>query len=477
MACLVVGVLAAVAIIPRPVLGPRDSGDLRLAADARAVAGDGRGLGSLAIARIANGRVSTAAVGDGFLPGPDTSFELGSVTKTFTGNLLADAVERGEIELDAPVERWMPELVGTPAGSLTPLELATHTSGLPSLPPQLVTRPDFYAPDGLPMLGGNPYRGVGTATMINWLRDVPLSGRGQRAYSNLGMSLLGHTVARAAGSDYPTLLRQRLLDPLGMTATSLALDEPAAPAARPHTAPGWAVGPWWGEAFAPAGTSTRTTLADLTRYARALLDGTAPGAAAMDPVDGPIGEEAGLAWQLAEVNGAAVVWHNGATAGTRTMLALDRQRGVAAIVFSDHGAAPDQDATIDLMGIRLVTGSTEPSNGPRFTIGGLVPVAIGLIFLTPLFLGLLRRRPPTRLAAVDVSAWAAAGLTLVALTGPWQFVPGIAWGVIAGVTLAAVVATARRAAAGRWIDRGAWFGVPSLLIGLAALGYLLLAFG
>ena len=52
---------------------------------------------------------------------------------------------------------------------------------------------------------------------------------------------------------------------------------------------------------------------------------------------------------------------------------LGPQRGVAAIVFSDHGAAPDQDATIDLMGIRLVTGSTEPSNGPRFTIGGLVP--------------------------------------------------------------------------------------------------------
>ncbi len=67
----------------------------------------------------------------------NTVFEIGSVTKVFTGTLLAEAVRRGEVKLDDPVSKYLPATVKTPTRNgieITLLELATHTSGLPRLP-------------------------------------------------------------------------------------------------------------------------------------------------------------------------------------------------------------------------------------------------------------------------------------------------------------------------------------------------------
>ena len=63
----------------------------------------------------------------------DTRFELGSITKTVTGLLLAEAVERGEVALDDPLGRHLAELAGTPIGEVTLRELATHEGGLPAV--------------------------------------------------------------------------------------------------------------------------------------------------------------------------------------------------------------------------------------------------------------------------------------------------------------------------------------------------------
>lgn len=77
----------------------------------------------------------------------DTAFEIGSVTKTFTGLLLAEAVERGEVALDDPIGAYL-ELGDAPAASATFEELATHRSGLPTFP----SDPEWMATveDGFP---------------------------------------------------------------------------------------------------------------------------------------------------------------------------------------------------------------------------------------------------------------------------------------------------------------------------------------
>ena len=111
--------------------GPRISGDQSLAGDFRATLDSDRGLASVEVARLRDGKVTYAGLApDGTVPPtPQTPFELGSITKTMTGMLLADAVRRGEMRHDAPVSDYLPELVGTPAGAATWTSSPPTTAG------------------------------------------------------------------------------------------------------------------------------------------------------------------------------------------------------------------------------------------------------------------------------------------------------------------------------------------------------------
>ena len=204
-----------------PALGDATSGDAALAADVRAALGSDRGLQSLSTGRVRDGQVVLAGLGetDGRAPDPSTPYELGSITKTFTASLLAVAVERGEVALDDPVATHLPELEDTPVGQSTLRQLATHTAGLPPFPtsstPRLL----------LNVVGNaNPY-GASTADLLQAARGTDVTGRGTYRYSNLGVALLGHALARAAGApDWAALVHERVLDPLGMMSTVITPD-------------------------------------------------------------------------------------------------------------------------------------------------------------------------------------------------------------------------------------------------------------
>ena len=174
---------------------------------------------------VGHGRL---AAGDPRVPDADTVFEIGSITKVFTAIVLADMVERDEARLDAPVR----ELLGPDASlpsrdgiEITPLHLATHSSGLPRLP-------DNLDPADL----ANPYADYTEADLMDFLSSHDLTRRvGESVeYSNLGAGLLGHALAVRAGADYETLVTGRVLDPLGMTDTAVALS----PSARGRLATG-----------------------------------------------------------------------------------------------------------------------------------------------------------------------------------------------------------------------------------------------
>jgi CubicO group peptidase (beta-lactamase class C family) len=256
---LLLGGLVGLALGPHSLSpGPRFSGDRLLAGDFRATLDSDHGLASVEVARLRDGKVTYAGLApEGtVLPTPQTPFELGSITKTMTGMLLADAERRGEMRRDAPVSDYLPELVGTAAGAATLKQLATHHSGLPPLP---------SSPPASSVLAAwgnaNPYA-MSVETLLRLTRNTPLGPPGHFAYSNLGMSLLGHAEARAAGAvDWPDLARQRLLVPLGMTNTTFVATAGQVPAetATPHKDNGWRAPHWYGAAFSPAGTSTYTT--------------------------------------------------------------------------------------------------------------------------------------------------------------------------------------------------------------------------
>jgi CubicO group peptidase (beta-lactamase class C family) len=148
----------------------------------------------------------------------DTVFEIGSITKVFTCLILGTMVERGEAALTDPVAKYLPEGVKVPergGKQITLQDLATHTSALPREPSNYSYTGDWSQP--LPDYSADE--------MYEFLRDCELTRDigVQYEYSNIGMALLGHALERCAGADYETLLKTRILDPLGMRDTGISL--------------------------------------------------------------------------------------------------------------------------------------------------------------------------------------------------------------------------------------------------------------
>ena len=206
----------------------------------------------------------TARVG-GSAPDEQTIFEIGSATKVFTANRLADAVQRGEVKLDDPVR--LPEPVRTPSRNgraITFRHLATHTSGLPRLPGNLFSTVKDV---------DNPYADYTVEDLHRFLGQCELKrdpGVGYE-YSNLGGGLLGHALEHAAQRDYETAVRERISEPLGMVDTRIHLDDAQKPRfARGHSEQGKPVSNWDFPAL-PGGGALRSTAKDLLAYLAANL--------------------------------------------------------------------------------------------------------------------------------------------------------------------------------------------------------------
>jgi D-alanyl-D-alanine-carboxypeptidase/D-alanyl-D-alanine-endopeptidase len=147
----------------------------------------------------------------------DTLFEAGSITKAFTSLLLAEMVERGEVALDDPVAKYLPAAVKVPTRNGKPItlqDLSRHRSALPRMPSNFNPKNPV-----------NPYVDYPVQRLYEFLsghelrRDIGA----EYEYSNLGAGLLGHALARRAGLSYEGLLQQRVLRPLGMASTGIAL--------------------------------------------------------------------------------------------------------------------------------------------------------------------------------------------------------------------------------------------------------------
>jgi serine-type D-Ala-D-Ala carboxypeptidase/endopeptidase len=266
-------------------------------------------------------------------PDGATVYEIGSVTKTFTALLLADAVQRGETSLDQPVQKLLPAYKIPSSGSrtITLLDVATQSSGLPRLPDNL-----------LPKDLANPYADYTTADLKKFLAGYHL----QRApgehyeYSNLGFGLLGQALSENTGMPYVDLVRRRITSALGMNDTAIALT-PAQTArfALGHDAQGKPVPAWDLGVFEGAG-ALRSSAYDLLVYVRAHMHPPAgPLSKALAEVTRPQratdrdSAKIGLAWQIESRQGQTIVWHNGMTGGSASFVGFnaDGSRGVVVL--------------------------------------------------------------------------------------------------------------------------------------------------
>ena len=251
------------------------------------------------------------------------------MTKAMTGLVIADAVRRGEVRMDAPVATYLPQLEGSPAGTATLQELVTHTAGYVEFGAATVRRAAWMAP-----LGKNFFT-ADSAQMTEETRNQTLSGRGRYAYSTLGSAIAGQAVAAAAHLSYPDLMRIRLFEPLGMSDTAIQVGHALVAGGRSES--GLPIQPWVMDAYAPGAAAVSTTR-DLAKLATALLDGTAPGMAALEPTTGTdqSNSRIGTFWYTSTwVTGQTITHHAGQTSGYASYLGLDRRARKAVIVLSD----------------------------------------------------------------------------------------------------------------------------------------------
>lgn len=279
-------------------------------------------------------------------PDGDTLFEIGSISKVFTGLLLADAVQRGAAALDDPVQKLLPEGVTVPKWEETPVllwHLATHTSGLPRLPDMKGSDPqDPYAHFTPERLGA----------VLARLR-VRREPGAEYEYSNLGAGLLGHALAVHQGlPDYDALLRERIAGPLQMADTHVVLDPArAARQAPPHDADGEPAHTWQLAALAGAG-GIRSTVHDLLRFLRVQISpegplGDAVRLSQQKRHEGARGLAMALGWHFAR--DGRTLWHNGQTGGYHGYLAVApaTRRAVCILANTARGE-------FDLLGERLL---------------------------------------------------------------------------------------------------------------------------
>jgi serine-type D-Ala-D-Ala carboxypeptidase/endopeptidase len=275
----------------------------------------------------------------GRLPdGASSLFEIGSITKVFTATLLADMARAGLVALDDPVAAHLPADVRMPlrGRAITLEDLASHRSGLPRLPPGLLRQ-------ALTRDRGDPYARVDAAWLEAALaRTRPRREPGRRvAYSNYGVGLLGHALARRAGMGYDELVRERIAAPLGLRDTGTAID--GGRLAQGHSRLGRPKPHWHFDALAGAG-ALLSTAPDLLAFLR-LHAGEPAGPLAEAARETQVARahtgrlEFGLGWMLLPASGKVpydLLFHDGGTGGFRSAAAVSPERRVAVVVLSSQ---------------------------------------------------------------------------------------------------------------------------------------------
>jgi serine-type D-Ala-D-Ala carboxypeptidase/endopeptidase len=175
---------------------------------------------ALLIGVVKNGRTAIhgygrKAEGPGAEPDGDTVFRIGSITKAFTGQVLASLAADGVVSLTDPLSKYVPDFFDPLSEAGRPIrliDLATHSAGLPREVPHQPGPPD------------NPFVHITREAFLGWLKANPLLFTPGTAisYSNFGFDLLAAALSAAAKKPYPELIAERVLAPLYLADTTFA---------------------------------------------------------------------------------------------------------------------------------------------------------------------------------------------------------------------------------------------------------------
>jgi serine-type D-Ala-D-Ala carboxypeptidase/endopeptidase len=298
----------------------------------------------------------------------DSIFEIGSLTKTFTGLILAQMVLQKKVSFDDPVRALLPDgTVIKPLGSeITLLDLATQHSGLPRMPD------NFH-----PANAANPYVDYHAAQMYDYLNKHGVT-RAQDTiflYSNFGFGLLGTALSLRAGVPYGQLVRNEITGPLHMEDTVITLSgSQQSRMIQGHDVQNRPASRWDFDVFAGAGALVSTG-ADMLKYLEANLHpeklaGTSGATSAAD-ADSPAATlsaalladhqpratgvgptKVALAWLYNEQT--KIYFHDGGTGGFASFAAFMPTDDRAIVVLYNRGDATAENPFAQLVFFHVV---------------------------------------------------------------------------------------------------------------------------
>jgi CubicO group peptidase (beta-lactamase class C family) len=268
-----------------------------------------------------------------------TVFEIGSMTKAFTALLLADMVAKNEVSLSEPVAKYLSADLKLPERndqSITLLDLATHTSGLP------------FMPENAPALNDPAAAKYSAADLKQYLASYSLKrdiGR-EWEYSNIGYWVLSEALSSRAGMNYETLVRERVISPLHLANTDFALSPKmktnlaAGHDAALQPAPAVSALPIY--SIMPAAGGLYSTANDLLNFlSLAIGYERSPLAAAMQlsvsthrPTGG--GDEQALGWTVIGKGDDQLIFRDGGTYGFASSMAWDPRKRIGVVVLSNQ---------------------------------------------------------------------------------------------------------------------------------------------
>ncbi|MFC1513827.1 serine hydrolase [candidate division KSB1 bacterium] len=267
-------------------------------------------------------------------------FEIGSISKVFTSIILSDMVLKGELNLEDPIEKYLPDDVKVPKrknNNITLLNLAIHNSGLPRMP-------NNFKPED----PQNPYADYTVKNMYDFVsghklrRDIG----GQYEYSNLGMGFLGHLLSLVNGKEYENVLKERICSKIGMENTFIKFNENNSRELASGHSGGKVVSNWDIPTLAGAG-AIRSNAVDMVKFIRANLG--IENTEISNAVDFSHGKrfkvsdnlELGLAWHISVNENSRIIWHNGGTGGYRAFCGFNKKKKTGAVVLCNSNVSCD----------------------------------------------------------------------------------------------------------------------------------------
>lgn len=294
----------------------------------------------------------TVTKGKEQLPGSNTLYEVGSVTKTFTGIVLAHAINEGKISAEDDIRKYLPDSYKNLEYKGSPIRikhLSNHTSRLPRVPENLDKQPGFSEQD--------PYKNYGKEMVFDFLKTIKLDTTPGvvNDYSNLGVAVLGLILEDLYKQPLDVLVSRYVTTPTKMTHTTFAVadgDKTNMATGYYETdgsvAMGWSLG-----AFKAAG-GIKSDMSDMLNYLAANMnEANADIALSHQPTFKDANMSVGLNWMLSVTREKQLlVWHNGGTAGFSSFCGYLKDKKVGVVVLNNSGVNVDKLAIGILKGMK-----------------------------------------------------------------------------------------------------------------------------